>query len=211
MIRRLLLRDHPQETRFFLFVGAFGVVLAIVYWVLTYELAGSTLLLGFGVGAGLLGFALLRSRPRAVALAARRGRREEGSDPGSELPEGTDPDVAGGGAGGIDTPFDDPSGRLPDETLAPLSLGLGLALAVTALVFGPWLLVAGLLPLAWGAWTWLAGARDELDATVEDESAEAIGSRSRSAAVGDASTRAAPDAAVRGTGSLPAGGKPRKT
>jgi hypothetical protein len=210
VIRRLLLRDHPQETRFFLFVGVFGIVLAVVYWVLTYELAGSTLLLGFGFGAGLLGLALLRSRPRAVALAARRGAREEGSDPGSQLPEGMDPDVAGGGAGGIDTPFDDPSGRLPDETLAPLSLGLGLALAITALVFGPWLLVAGLLPLAWGAWTWLAGARDELDATVEDESLAA--SRARSLAPDDAEPAArAADATVRGTAGLPAGGEPRKT
>jgi hypothetical protein len=73
--------------------------------------------------------------------------------------------------GGPATPFRDESGRLPGETLAPMALGLGIALALTALVFGPWLLVAGVVPFAWGAWTWLAGARDELDATVADEQA----------------------------------------
>jgi hypothetical protein len=40
---------------------------------------------------------------------------------------------------------------------------------MTAVVFGSWLLVAGLVPLAWGAWTWLTGARDELAATIADE------------------------------------------
>lgn len=175
MIRRLLLLDHPQETRFFLFLGGFGVVLAVVYWVLTRELAGSTLLLGFGVGTGLLGLVLLRSRPRPVAVGARRQAREQGT--GTErLPDGDDVDLAGGEPGGVDTPFDDPTGRLPDETLAPLALGLGVALAITAVVFGPWLLVAGLLPLVWGGWTWLAGARDELDATVEDEAAIGVAS-----------------------------------
>ena len=74
-------------------------------------------------------------------------------------------DLPGGGAAGVDTPFETPLGRLPGETLAPLALGLGIALAITAVVFGPWLLVAGLLPMAWGAWTWLAAAGDELAAT----------------------------------------------
>lgn len=144
MIRRLLLLGHPGETRFFVFVGGFGLVLAAAYWFLTRELAGTVLLAGFGLGAGLLGIRLVLGRPG-------RERQEPGP-----------PD---------DTPFLDESGRLPGETLAPLAVGLGVALSLTAVVFGPWLLVAGALPLAWGGWAWLAGARDELDATVaaEDE------------------------------------------
>jgi hypothetical protein len=184
VIRRLLLLDHPTETRFFLFIGAFGIVLTVVYWILTYEVAGTVLLAGFGLGAGLLGFGLWRSRPRAMAIAAARAR--QGPDvaalagggtpvPGDDSPgpveerRAPDRDLPGPGPLGFDTPFEDESGRLPGETLAPLSLGLGIALAITAVVFGPWLIVAGLLPLTWGAWTWLSGARDELDATVEAE------------------------------------------
>ena len=168
-MRRLLLLDQPQETRFFLFLGGFGLVLAAIYWFLTYEVAGTVLLAGFGLGTGLLGMGLLRARPRRVASAATRGDRASRDDRGTSATapatRGEAADLPGGGAAGVDTPFETPLGRLPGETLAPLALGLGIALAITAVVFGPWLLVAGLLPMAWGAWTWLAAARDELAAT----------------------------------------------
>jgi hypothetical protein len=170
-MRRLLLLDQPQETRFFLFLGGFGIVLAALYWFLTYEVAGTVLLAGFGLGTGLLGIGLLRARPRHVAVAAAGGDRESSADQETsataQATRGEAADLPGGGAAGVDTPFDTPLGRLPGETLAPLALGLGIALAITAVVFGPWLLVAGLLPTAWGAWTWLAAARDELAATAE--------------------------------------------
>jgi hypothetical protein len=163
VIRRLLLLDRPQETRFFMFAGGFGLVLAAIYWFLTYELAGTILLAGFGLGAGLVGFALLRAGPRAPASAARKPVVD--GEPGADREPGaldvTVQEVAAG-----DTPFEDSSGRLPGESLAPMALGLGIALALTAIVFGPWLLIAGLLPGAWGAWAWLSGARAELDATV---------------------------------------------
>ena len=162
-MRRLLLLDYPQETKFFTFVGVFGLVLAAIYWFLTYELAGTVLLVGFGLGASIIGIALIRARPPVRT----QPERDEG---GIHLPD--DPEElesSAGGTGGIDTPFEDESGRLPEATLAPLSLGLGMALALTAIVFGPWLLVAGMLPIAWGAWTWASGARAELDATVASE------------------------------------------
>jgi hypothetical protein len=195
VIRRLLLLDHPNETRFFLFVGGFGLVLGAIYWILTAEVAGTAMLAGFGLGAGLLGVGLFRSRPRAMAIAARRsrvaGERGEGpSAPAGSRPDAAtapltradrdiaDPDVPGPGPLGVDTPFTDETGRMPDETLAPLALGLGVALGLTAVVFGPWLLVAGLVPLAWGAWTWLSGANDELAATVEAERDAEIRTRS---------------------------------
>jgi hypothetical protein len=168
VIRRVLLLDQPQETRFFVFLGVFGLVLAALYWFLTYEVAGTILLFGFGAGAGLLGIGLYRSRPRAVAVGVARGAGDA-SSPASQVASGDSGDLAGGGAGGVDTPFETPLGRLPGETLAPLSLGLGVALAITAVVFGPWLLVAGLVPIAWGAWTWYTAARDELRATVTHE------------------------------------------
>jgi hypothetical protein len=175
VMRRLLLLDQPQETRFFLFLGGFGLILAAIYWFLTYEVAGTVLLAGFGLGTGLLGIGLLRSRPRRVAIAATRGDGASGRDPGTsptaQATRGEAADLPGGGAAGVDTPFDTPLGRLPGETLAPLALGLGIALAITAVVFGPWLLVAGLLPMAWGAWTWLAAARDELAATEDPPTA----------------------------------------
>ena len=152
-MRRLLAATGPAEARFFLFVGGFGLLLATIYWIVSYELAGTALLAGFGLGAGLLGVRLRIERP---------GRAAEPPGDTMALP-GVD------AAGGPATPFRDEAGRLPGDTLAPLALGLGIALGLTAVVFGPWLLVAGIVPLAWGAWTWLNGARDELAATVADE------------------------------------------
>ncbi len=155
-MKRLLAATAPAEARFFLFVGGFGLLLAAIYWFVSYELAGTVMLGGFGLGAGLLGVRLRVERPAAAPATP--------ADPASAvaLP---DVDTTGDAA----TPFRDDSGRLPGETLAPMALGLGVALALTAVVFGPWLLVAGIVPFAWGAWTWLAGARDELAATVADE------------------------------------------
>ena len=133
-MRRLLLLDQPQETRFFLFLGGFGLVLAAIYWFLTYEVAGTVLLTGFGLGTGLLGIGLLRSRPRRVATAAAGGDPEATADGATsataQATRGEAADLPGGGAAGVDTPFETPLGRLPGETLAPLALGLGIALSV---------------------------------------------------------------------------------
>ena len=158
VLRRVLLADHPQETRFFAFIGVFGLVLATIYWFATYELAGTVLLFAFGLAGSVAAARLIVSRPGRVARAAADAAPLAGAV-GPEDGEGT-----GGGTDGGDRPFLDEAGRLPDETLAPLAVGLGVALAMTAIVFGPWLLVAGSLPFAWGAWAWLRSARAELDA-----------------------------------------------
>jgi hypothetical protein len=73
------------------------------------------------------------------------------------------------GRPGIDRPFLDEAGRFPSETPAPLAVGAGIALMALATIFGPAPLVVGLLPFAWGAWTWLAGARAELEARARED------------------------------------------
>jgi hypothetical protein len=129
-----------------------------VYWFVSYEPAGTVLLLGFGLATGLVSFRLLSDpgsrRVRAAAREASPGALAESYGPG-------------GGTGGVDRPFLDERGRLPDESIAPFAVGLGAALASTALIFGPAPAIVGLLPFAWGAWAWLSGARAELDAQVE--------------------------------------------
>ena len=164
MIRRLLFLGQPQETRFFLVVGVFGLVIAAIYWFLTYETAGTILLLGFGLAGGIIGWRLIAARPESVAQGVDR------EDPGVGIlaPEG-DASASGGGTGGVDRPFGDEAGRLPEDTVAPLALALGVALALTSIVFGPWLIVAAIIPFVWGAWAWFAGARDEYHALAEDD------------------------------------------
>jgi hypothetical protein len=158
--RALTAADQPQEARVFLLLAAFGIIVGAIYWFVSYESAGTVLLLGFGAATGVIGLRLVadpasrvvRERARAVDVAT--------------IPAG---EGTGGGTGGVDRPFLDETGRLPDETIAPFAVGVGVAIAATGLIFGPAPVIVGLLPLAWGAWAWLSGARAELDAQERDD------------------------------------------
>lgn len=163
LVRRLMAADEAPETRVFLFMAAFGLAVAAVYWLVSYEPAGTVLLGVFGVATGLVA-ARLAADPASRRLRNVASTREE---PGA-------PDVPDSGASGSratdgDRPFSDESGRIPDETLAPFAVGIGVAVAATGLVFGAAAVVVGLLPLSWGAWTWLTAAGEELAATRRDE------------------------------------------
>ena len=163
VLRRLIAADEAQETRVFLLMAAFGAIVAAIYWFVSFEPAGTILLAGFGVATGVIA-ARLAADPASKRLR-RRGaadRAAVGGSPAAEV------DSSGGGTRGIERPFLDESGRLPDATIAPFAVGLGVALAATGFVFGLAPVVVGLLPLAWGAWTWLTAAGEELTAT-EDE------------------------------------------
>ena len=58
---------------------------------------------------------------------------------------------------------------IPVRSLAPLGVGIGLAVMALGLVYGIWFLVAGLLPLLMGAADWLAGSRHELDLLARED------------------------------------------
>jgi hypothetical protein len=157
--RRLIALDEAQETRVFLLMSAFGLVIGIVYWFLSYEPAGTVLLVGFGLATGVIGVRLAADPASRQIRAMARGRARPAGD------------VPGGGTGGIDRPFGDETGRLPSETIAPFAVALGVAVAATALIFGPAPLIVGALPVGWGATSWLRAARAELEATEHDSGA----------------------------------------
>jgi hypothetical protein len=138
MIARL--RRQPEEVLFFTRSAVFALVVATIYWFVSYESAGTTLLASFGVASAFAAIALARGQRRDIAAGA------------------SAEDLAGG-------PFGDESGRVPTETFAPLQVGFGLAVAGLGLVFGPWLILAAVLPIALGALTWLGSAGAELEAT----------------------------------------------
>ena len=137
--RRLPGLDQPQETRFFLIIAGWAFVLGLIYWLVSAESAGTALLAGLALATGAMAAWLIRGRRRGA-------------------------EVTGRGTEGIDRPFLDEEGRLPDPTLAPFALGLGIALAATGPVFGLAPVVLGAVSFAWGAWGWFTAARDEHDA-----------------------------------------------
>lgn len=130
----------PEEIRFFGRLSIYALVVGVIYWFLSYEAAGTVLLVGFGIANGA-GFLVLRGAPRP-------GTSTEAEREASHAPDG---------------PFGDESGPVPTRSAAPLAVGFGLAVAGLAGAFGPWFLLAGAVPLAIGAVDWLRSANQELD------------------------------------------------
>jgi hypothetical protein len=158
---RLPLADQPQETRFFLLIAGWAGALGIIYWFASGEVAGTALLAGLALAGGVISASLIRARRTA------RRRLAAGGPPDIDADR---TDASGGGTGGVDRPFLDESGRLPDPTLAPFAVGLGIALVVLGPLFGVAPVAVGAVSFVWGASVWLRAARAELDA--EDPSEE---------------------------------------
>jgi hypothetical protein len=155
----------PEEMRFLLRGGGYGLGVGSIYYALSREAAGAMLLIGFGLAALVL-----------LAASWWQWRRQ----PGRRLRGPAwrwllmPPAEENGG-------FTDELARLPGRSLAPLTIGLGLALVALALVFGLWLLAAAVLPLLVGLRAWLIEAMGEFRAlsagVPADQPAEAVVNR----------------------------------
>jgi hypothetical protein len=134
----------PEEIAFFARSAAYALVVAIAYWFLTYEVAGTILLGGFGVASAVLVGLLFWKRPRPAGPAG-------GAGPSWSGPLDTAPDG----------PFGNESGAVPAPTMAPLQLGFGLAVLVLTVPFGPAMALAAVVPLVVGAVGWLRAVEAE--------------------------------------------------
>ena len=130
----------PDESGLFGRVAAYGLFIALAYWLVAHEPAGAILLAGFGVATGVVAAVLQRRRHRVAKAAA-----------GTAPPARATP-VAAQAEG----PFGDPLLVIPGRSPAPFLVGLGLAVAFLGLVFGAWLTIAGGIVALIGARTWVA-------------------------------------------------------
>ncbi|HLQ48840.1 MAG TPA: cytochrome c oxidase subunit 4 [Candidatus Dormibacteraeota bacterium] len=125
-----------DEAKVFARMSIFGIVVGGAYWFLTYEVAGTVLLLGFGLAAGLATVAnFIRSR-RAAGDA---------TSAGDEV------------AGGESVPGESAE-AYPEPGWAPLVISLGVGGLALGAAFGPWLTIAGLLVVIAGGASWLSAA-----------------------------------------------------
>jgi len=122
------------------YFGAIGVA----YWILTYEVAGSVLLVGSALASTF------------VAVVLRLGLR------------GQDMVAEGSSEVRPDGPFGDESGVLPAPTAAPLGVAFGLALVVLGLVFTGALVLAGAILVLLASREWLRAAMSEAEWTGPD-------------------------------------------
>jgi Cytochrome c oxidase subunit IV len=137
----------PEELRFLLRSALYSAVIGVVYWFISYEWAGTVLLVGAGVATGALLLIL-------AALWRSQDRRLSGR-PWTWLLIGPPTESSD---------MTDETGRLPGNSAAPLTVGFGLALAGLGLVFGPALIVAAAVPILIGLRAWLASGMAEFAA-----------------------------------------------
>lgn len=133
----------PEELRFLLRSGLYGLVIGGIYWFVSYEWVGTLLLIGLGIATGAV-WGIVTTQLRAHGQPLGR--------PWSWVTL-TEADQPGG--------MSDESGRLPGHSAAPLTVGFGLAVAALGLVFGPALVIAAAVPIAVGLRAWLVSAMAE--------------------------------------------------
>jgi hypothetical protein len=139
-----------DEAGVMLRVSLFGFVSGIAYWFVSYEPLGTVALLLLGAGPGFAGLILVQERRR------QGGPRESRADVlrrFAGIPPGDPPGPA--------DKRDDDLGVLPLPTIWPFATSLGLAIMLTGLIYGLWLIVLGGGIAAYGTWGWLAAINRE--------------------------------------------------
>ena len=129
-----------EELRVFVRIGLFAGGLALVYWLVSYEEAGSVMLAAVAVAAAVL-----------VGACLQVGRA--GAGPGGGPLRRLRSIV------GFDEPHEPPPLEIEDEPIAeasvwPILCATGALLAVAGLVFGAWLWLPGVLLGAASGWGW---------------------------------------------------------
>jgi hypothetical protein len=137
-----------DETSILVRIGLFGVAAGIAYGLLAYEWLGTAALLTFGAGPLVAAVVLARGdrgprEPRRAVL-----RRLAGFPPRDPVGEQEDLEA-------------DELMIIPAPSVWPFVLSLGLAVALSGLVFGTWLLLLGGLLTGWGLWGWVAAVGRE--------------------------------------------------
>jgi len=129
---------HPSdEAVLFGRLAIFGLVVGVAYWFLTYEMAGTVMLIGFGVASAVASISLWTKPPRSALAAG--------------LPDGELP------AGWADE-------RIPAPAFAPLIVGAGVAITALGLALGPLIVPVGVVVGMIGGRYWLEAAIREFEA-----------------------------------------------
>ncbi len=130
-----------EEVRFFLRIAAYTAFIATVYWFVSYEPAGTVLLLFLLAAAGTFGLVVLShvEAARGVASSGMVRRALGFDDPTPSASE----------------PLQIQEDLYPTATLWPLGVASGVTLAALGLIYGAWLWIPGLAMTIGCAISWL--------------------------------------------------------
>jgi cytochrome c oxidase subunit IV len=112
------------SVRFLVLAGVFGVFIGIVYWFITQEPAGTTLLITMGVAPMIMAYVVWR--------------RAAGQVFPEDQVDATYADDAG-----------DQLGHFSTGSLWPFVMAGGVLLALQGFIYGIWLIFSGLLVFTW--------------------------------------------------------------
>jgi hypothetical protein len=142
-----------DEASSLLRIAAFGVVAAIAYGFLTQEYLGTWGLIALSLGPGYAGLLIYhesrRRMPETESLihAFRRFAGLPEPDPKRDEELAAD-DLA----------------VIPRPSMWPFMCSVGLAVMLTGLIFGGWLVLLGGAVVAWGLWGWISAVNRETEA-----------------------------------------------
>ncbi len=131
-----------EELRFFLRTALFTILITTIYWLVSYEEAGTTLLIGI-IGSAVFFVILIAVNVRA----ARRG--------GSKLNA-----LLGFADTGPDSPLGLAEDVFPAPSATPLIASVAATLVGAGLIYGPWLWIPGVALSLAAAWSWLSEPGD---------------------------------------------------
>jgi len=123
------------EPRFLIGAGAFGALVAVVYWFLSYEQAGFAMLLLMGVASSMVGAYFVWKMGRV------------------HLPE-EDPDAEHAASAGEEV------GRFSAGSVWPLVMAVALVFVTQGLIYGLWLLLFGGTLFVWASVGLMLESRD---------------------------------------------------
>ena len=135
---RSSLRYLSEEALLFSRLAIFGIVIGVTYWFISYEVAGTVMLIGFGVASGVIAIAIWASPTRGGVAA----RHEAAGDVVTE-----------------------PVERIPAPAFAPVLVAAGIAIALLGLTLGLLIVPLGVVVAVIGGRYWLEAAIREADAS----------------------------------------------
>jgi hypothetical protein len=141
-----------EEVRFFLRTTLYSAAVGVLYWYISYEVAGSVMLAFVVLATGLVvGFLTIAVRATRGELAAGDGgavsrlARPILQTVGVVVPRTAALEVRLGAG----------LGRFPRGSAWPMIGGAGALLVGLGLVYGPWLLLPGIVVVAFTVWGWI--------------------------------------------------------
>ncbi len=146
-----------EELRFFLRIAVYLVVIGTIYWFVSYEVAGTVLLLFGAVGTGFFVVAARVSfQPKSpedlIPRPPRTGLKRMTGVLGRYF--AFDGQHAPGGEP-TEAPLALEEEGFPESSIWPLGAALAALLLGLGLVFGPWLWIPGLVLGASSMWGWI--------------------------------------------------------